>query len=336
MSLDSEPGQLSENLALPRTCPYLGIRNDLTTRYGYPNTQNYCHRAHPPQPVALDQQGGVCLGGSQAYENCPVNNDAWQGALPDELAGDDLTEFSRPRWHYYAAAGLVLVILLVIGLVIFNPSRMAGSLPYETATLAGVIPVQASPTTETISASATQNGALTVSPTVVSSTPTAAVTLALLTATPTLTSTSTFTPRSPSATPTLMSTTKPTSLTPTVGPGLETPFGPDAIYIIHQYLDGENLDVIAVKYKTTADVIRAINQPKNQSVIWGGTPLVIVVGELNVKNVRSLQAILLDNDTRLSYLADKYGMPIDELIRLNSLGSGDTASGKRWMVVWRK
>ena len=63
--------------------------------------------------------------------------------------------------------------------------------------------------------------------------------------------------------------------------------------------------------------------------------MVILVGETNVKNVRSLQAIWVDTDTRLAYLAEKYGMPIDELLQLNSLGSSDTARGKRWIVVWR-
>lgn len=328
MSLDSvsQPDPLFENQNLPRSCPYLGISHDSTTRYGYPNTWNYCHRARPPQPVALEQQSGVCLGGSDAYQNCPVNNDTWQGALPDELAGDESAEFSRPRWHFYAAAGLVLLILLVVGLVIFNPSRPAGNLPFKTVTLAGVIPVVASPTAEKITASATQNGALIVSSTEVPLTPTSIVTLAPPTATLILT---------PIATPTLTRTPNPTSLTPTIGPGLETPFGPNAAYIIHQYLDGENLDIVAVKYRTTVDVIRAINQPKNQSVIWAGTPLVVVVGEVNVKNVRPLQAIWLDTDKGLSYLAEKYGMPIDELVRLNNLGAGDTARGKRWIVVWR-
>ena len=163
----------------------------------------------------------------------------------------------------------MLVILLVVGLVIFIPSRPAGSLPFGTATLAGVIPVEVTPTAEKIAASATQNSALTISSTVVSLAPTSTVTLAPPTATPTPTSTLTFTPRPPTTKPTPTRTPKPTSLTPTVGPGLETPFGPNARYIIHQYLDGENLDVLAVKYQTTIDVIRAINQPNNQSVIWG-------------------------------------------------------------------
>ncbi len=299
------------------TCPFLGFFDDREVHYSYPEAGNCCHRVKPPQPVALSQQSGVCLGGSRAYQNCPVNNDAWQGALPAELAGDELAEFSRPRWHYYAAAGLVLVVLLVVGLVIFNPSRPAGSLPFKTATLAGVIPVAASPTAEKISASATQNGALTVTSSVVSLTPTSP-------ATP-IPSTTTA---APTQTPT------PTSLTPTIGPGLETPFGPKGEYIVHLLLAGENLDNLAVEYRTTSDVIRAINQPKNH-VIWAGTPLVVIVGEVNVKNVRALQAIWLDTDTRLSYLAEKYGMPIAELLQLNSLGSGDTARGQRWMVVWR-
>jgi LysM repeat protein len=319
MSLDSKspPELLSENRALPHACPYLGLRNDLTIRYGYPQSQNCCHRAKPSQPVVLSQQSGVCLGGSQAYQNCPVNNDAWQGALPADLAGDELAKFSRPGWHYYAAAGLGLVILLVIGLVIFKPSHAAGSLPIETATQAGVVPVTASPTAEKISASATQNGASTVTSRVVSLTPT-----------------STATPKPPTATISPTQTATPISLTPTIGPGLETPLGPKGEYIVHQLLDGENLDNLAVTYRTTSDVIRAINQPKNH-VIWAGTPLVVIVGEVNVKNVRPLQAIWLDTDTRLSYLAEKYGMPIAELLQLNSLGSGDTARSQRWMVVWR-
>jgi len=345
MSLDSGSHSelLPENQALPHSCPYLGLSNDLTSRYGYPHSRNCCHRVKPSQPVGLDQQSGVCLGGSQAYQNCPVNNDAWKGALPDELADDEPAALSRPRWHYYAAAGLVLVILLVVGLVIFIPFR-----PSVTAPLVGMLTPTpfifdtASPTVEMM-ASATENAPVVAVSSTPLSPPTGLSTMAAAptstaippTATNTRTPTSTATPKPPTATTGQTQTAIPTSLTPALGPGLETPLGPKGKYTIHLFSVGETLEGLAAKYQTTIEVIRVINQPRNQSLIWGGTPLVIVVGEVDVKNVRPLQAIWLDINTRLSYLAEKYATPIDELLQLNGLGVGDTAPGQRWMVVWR-
>jgi hypothetical protein len=355
MSLDS--GVLSEGFterhSLPRACPYLGLRNDVTSRYGYPNTRNYCHRVNPTQPVALDHQSSICLGGSQAYQNCPVNNDDWQGALPVELAAEQPVDSSRPRWHYFAMGGVVLVILLGIVLMVFNPFRPVAQVSgIGVMTSTRLIFDQVSPTAE-IQASATEKAVVAAASSTAKPLPTGTSTVTAtptatkvpstatntqsptVTPTNTATATKTATPQSPTKTSAPTKTPKPTSLTPTIGPGLETPFGPQGTYIIHKFGDGETLDSVADKYQTTVDVIRAINEPKNGSGIWGGTPLVIAVGELDVKDVRPLQALWLNLDTRLSYLAEKYTTPMDALHLLNGLGTVDYARGQRWIVVWR-
>ena len=63
MTLDNT--QVHENV-----CPYLGLRYDTETRYGFPNPGNHCHREKNPRPINLDYQQSVCL--TYGYQNCPI------------------------------------------------------------------------------------------------------------------------------------------------------------------------------------------------------------------------------------------------------------------------
>jgi hypothetical protein len=51
-------------------CPFLGLRYDRDTRYGFPNEGNHCHRERGPRSINLDYQEGVCL--TAGYLNCPI------------------------------------------------------------------------------------------------------------------------------------------------------------------------------------------------------------------------------------------------------------------------
>lgn len=51
-------------------CPFLGLRVDRDTRFGFANEGNHCHRERNPRSINLDYQSGVCL--TSGYLNCPI------------------------------------------------------------------------------------------------------------------------------------------------------------------------------------------------------------------------------------------------------------------------
>jgi hypothetical protein len=59
-----------DTLTSEAVCPFLGLRYDRDTRYGFPNEGNHCHRERSPRTINLDYQEGVCL--TSGYLNCPI------------------------------------------------------------------------------------------------------------------------------------------------------------------------------------------------------------------------------------------------------------------------
>ncbi len=51
-------------------CPFLGLKLDSETRFGFPNTGNYCHREGEPRAISPEYQAGSCL--TAEFENCPI------------------------------------------------------------------------------------------------------------------------------------------------------------------------------------------------------------------------------------------------------------------------
>lgn len=59
-----------DTLTTEAVCPFLGLRLDRDTRYGFANEGNHCHRERSPRSINLDYQSGVCL--TSGYLNCPI------------------------------------------------------------------------------------------------------------------------------------------------------------------------------------------------------------------------------------------------------------------------
>lgn len=59
-----------DKLTTEHVCPFLGLRLDRDTRYGFANEGNHCHRERSPRSINLDYQAGVCL--TSGYLNCPI------------------------------------------------------------------------------------------------------------------------------------------------------------------------------------------------------------------------------------------------------------------------
>jgi LysM repeat protein len=141
---------------------------------------------------------------------------------------------------------------------------------------------------------------------------------------------------SPSPTPTLSPTPTqtPTPLSPTLGPGLETPFGPGAEFILHKVVTGESLQVVASNYRTKKAVITSMNELSFGGILHPDMVLVIVPDmKENLPLYPIFHPVFIDQDATVSSLAVEYGVSLDDLRRYNSLGEGDSLPGGRWIVI---
>lgn len=108
--MDPIDPQLSEHV-----CPFLGLRYDTETRYGFPNPGNYCHREQNPRAINLDYQQNVCL--SAGYQRCPIYLS--QGPGPKEALlqdrGNGLTGSSQGGLFASGWIRLLMGLILVVG-----------------------------------------------------------------------------------------------------------------------------------------------------------------------------------------------------------------------------
>lgn len=116
-------------------CPYLAVSIDRETWFKIPASENYCHKAKPPQPIRLSHQQLRCL---SEYTLCPVykyQKEHWKGQLPRELQGW-LPEYISPKqppvllWAMIAA-----VVIAAIAILVFILTRSSDPAVPESATL---------------------------------------------------------------------------------------------------------------------------------------------------------------------------------------------------------
>jgi hypothetical protein len=120
---------------------------------------------------------------------------------------------------------------------------------------------------------------------------------------------------------------------PTLGPGLETPFGPGQIFIVHRVQSGESLGVLATRFKTTIEVLRKANGLLAGISLQVNTDLVIPLGQTEAENVPEFLVLLLDQDELVGGLAANYPTNVTDLRRYNSLGPGDRIPAGRWILI---
>jgi hypothetical protein len=241
-----EHQQVQENV-----CPFLGLRLDVETRYGFPNMGNHCHREKNPRAINLDYQQNVCL--SHKYQTCPIylqnNGRRSSGALiqADRLPSIAANGSGRSANGWLRLSlGLVLVVGSLIGLFFLsrdiplgprNPQN--GGIPTTTQSSEGLINLATETTVPTTTPSLTSLPATSTATQTATATPTGTPTdtpeptqTASLTPTPTPTWTATspiFFPPLPTNTPSsIPSNTPPPPLTktPTPVPPTNTPAPP--------------------------------------------------------------------------------------------------------------
>jgi len=113
-----------------RSCPYLGLTDDPSTRLSYPSLRNYCHRARPPQVVNLSFQRLHCS--TANYKSCPVFEQEWRGKLPAEIRAE--RKFSKaPKWRL-VLIGVGVFLLGTLGAMELGwlPFQIQWTTPKET------------------------------------------------------------------------------------------------------------------------------------------------------------------------------------------------------------
>jgi len=309
-----------------QNCPYLGLHDDQRTSLAYPSAWNYCFRARPPASVSISHQIAACL--SLEYIKCPVYLAEKGGILPSDLRGSS----SAPAQYRRSArrnprrmAWSVLVIILLVIAVIFGQRFFPGYFESWFSPDAPSSLNHASLATATIHVDMTNPAQIGMLP---SLTDTSSLPQALLTATPV---------PSKIGTPThAISLTKP-GFTPIIkrcGYTLDTPFGVDVKFTLHQIASGENLDKLAVQNQTTMEAISAVNYSLPLPV-WENWIVVIPVGVSDVTGLPSFEPYQADGTIfSLEELALQLSADEQSLSKFNAFNDSCTIF-KGWLIVPR-
>lgn len=279
-------------------CPFLGLLRDPTTYHAYPSAGNCCGRVDPPALLPGSYQSRFCL--SARHTECPLASPSWRGAFPEALRASAEREWGRPtgqprrrRWVWIA---LTAVLVVIAGAAVWLVWGLAPP----------------SPSMPDVSAAALSSR----EPTGIAS------------ATPFPPPTATATATTP---PTATGT--PTPVPATAGPALETPFGPEAAFLIHSVQQGESLFSLGQTYGSSAEVIAAANGLEDQS-LWPGQLVVIPVAIDDPAAVpRFVIYRVVDAGEALPEVAARYGADPEEIRRYNALGENPWLPGGRLLIL---
>jgi len=100
----------NQNDGAAGACPYLKLKRDKSTRFGFAHEYNYCHKSTNPLPVHTSYQSSTCL--QEDHNQCPVFQQEWKGSLPKNIQGkSNLNKRTLKR------ATLAISILLCLGVI---------------------------------------------------------------------------------------------------------------------------------------------------------------------------------------------------------------------------
>jgi len=287
-------------------CPFLGTRDDPETLFQYASEWNHCHRPGTPNSIDLGHQARYCL--TKQHVNCPVYKGAG-GPFPSELAGS-AGEEKKSTFSIARMTGGVLILLSLAGLFWLGARAMS-------ALGAGGA-----------------DGTPTLDPAVALLTPSQGVgseSTATATATRTLEPSATL---EPSFTPTSTETPLPTSTPfPTGGPNLETPFGPDGMFLIHVVKAGESFTSISNNYGTTVQVLQVINVTVQGALLWEGRQIVVALGVEDPAGLPQFEVVYTTASTTVEALADEYDSDPEQIRFYNQLGPGPQIPSGRWLII---
>lgn len=288
--------KVTQSGTISSPCPHLGLRDDPSTAFAYPNLTNTCFKCAHPQIPRLEQQSAACL--TAAHLNCPVyRQPAESAAFPAELAwagGSSRRAGRFPLWAWVALGFGLFLAGLTLWWLFFRPAASA--------------PV---PLTSTVSAATA-----TLKPPKVG-----------VTAPP-----PTLTPIPPTATVTL--TPSLTPLPPQVHT-LDQPVNVNGQpFILHRIVDGEQLTLLTKRYQTSVEVLTAINFTP-PAPVWVGRVLVLAPGLLEVPAILPLDPYQVTEATRLEDLAVSLGADPQLMLTYNGCNPGCELVAGDWVMAPR-
>jgi hypothetical protein len=274
-----------------QVCPHLGLLEDQATHMGFPAYENHCLHAKPSKAPSFTHQQAYCL---DAYQQCPLY--LGRGAAPMPV------EISAPEAGSGAVLKIILaslVLLIVAGVVWLGwsgrmkfPGAFWAVPAPESLTLTPPLPLAStSPTLTPAPVTETATVSLPASPT------------------PAL-------PAAPTATP---------SLRLHRFEVIKIPPGSQQGYLPHLVLEGEALDLLADRYKTTVQAILAVNY-KLSPPVWVDYPLVIPVGAKEATGLPALEVYVVDETTAAltaEALAGRLGVEAADLEVYNLCSADD-------------
>jgi LysM repeat protein len=111
---------------------------------------------------------------------------------------------------------------------------------------------------------------------------------------------------------------------------LTEPFGPDGAYVLHQIATGESVPVLVDRYKTSSDVIYAVNQVKGS--IQPGDVLVMLPDQLEVGDTPRFSVFWVQEETDVNALAAELGVLPEDLTYYNSLEADQPITLGQWII----
>ena len=147
----------------------------------------------------------------------------------------------------------------------------------------------------------------------------------LPTAVPTPAATNTIAPPSTPIEPTATDETQPHLL--------DVPIGAERHLVIHRVLEGESLQLFAVKFNTSVEAITAINY-NLISPLWVDWIVVIPMGFTDVSDLPMFEGYQVQEDNiRLDELAEQLLISADDLSRYNDLNLDHVMHLDEWLLV---
>ena len=231
---------------------------------------------------------------TETYLECPVFQKESAGPLPKGLRGDHVSRIAPVKWVPFVALAAVILIALAALILI------------------GIIPIRgfSAPYTVIMLDTKTPQAAYTSLPTTVLT-------------------------RTPSPKPTVLPTQTPTMITlNNLSPRMVgTPFGSSPKLVIHRVIEGEGFILLAEKFGTTAEAIKAINFDLPES-LWVNTILVIPIDTDDVTDLPRFSAVEVRAEgMTIEAYAERNALDVELIKRYNDLPAGYALKLGEWLII---
>lgn len=282
-------------------CPYLSLRDDPETALGYPSNWNCCYNVKPIATPNFDHQQNFCLTDKHAL--CPVLNAEEISSLPKDLRAPRLGG-RRKAIRLWIVVAIILLFLIASGLIfsgVWAPS-WAKDLPIPDWISRGM-----PGGTETFTPAPVMEAGISEE------------------------NNKTETPIPPTEDISFATQTQAPLISHCAHP-LETPFGKNRQFLLHQIAGGESMSMLTEAYETTADAIGAVNYFL-PSPLWAELVIVIPIATTEVDDLPSFRPVLLNEDNiSLEELAENLSISSTELMAFNQIDSS-CRSFHGWVLV---